>query len=419
MEAVKEKIQLPKYPAYKDSGVEWVGKIPDHWSVKKLKHIFIEKKNKTNPNLNCGSISYGRVIYKDDEKVPEATKNSYQEVLKGDFLINPLNLNYDLISLRIALSEINVVVSSGYIVLKNRIELDKSYFNYLLHIFDVSFMKTLGAGVRQTLSYTHLANSELIYPPKEEQKTIAKFLHEKCWKIDTAITQKQQLIALLKERQEIIIQNAVTKGLDPHVNMKDSGVEWIGEIPQHWEVDKFKHIFYEKRKTFNSTLKCGSISFGEVVYKPDEKIPESTKASYQEVLKGEFLINPLNLNYDLVSLRIALSEIDVVVSSGYIVIKSKNEMVQNFYKFLLHRYDVAYMKLLGSGVRQTISFNHLANSLLIIPPKNEQLLISNYIEVQSSQIFQAITLQQQQIEKLKEYKSSLIDAAVTGKIKVN
>ena len=149
---------------------------------------------------------------------------------------------------------------------------------------------------------------------------------------------------------------------------KNSGEGWISEVPGHWEVKKLKHIFFEKKHTQNLSLNCGSISFGKVVTKNDDKVPHSTKASYQEVLNGEFLINPLNLNYDLKSLRIGLSEIDVVVSAGYIVLKDKIDMSKEYFKYLLHRYDVAYMKLLGSGIRQTISFNHIANSLLLQPP---------------------------------------------------
>ena len=161
-----------KYPEYKDSGEYWMGVIPRHWEMKKLKHVFKEKKKVTNPSLSCGSISFGKVVYKNDEKVTESTKASYQEVLAGEYLVNPLNLNYDLISLRIGLSNINVVVSSGYIVLRNIIELDKSYFNYLLHRYDVAYMKLLGSGVRQTISFNHIANSLLAFPPLQEQTAI-------------------------------------------------------------------------------------------------------------------------------------------------------------------------------------------------------------------------------------------------------
>ena len=236
-----------RYENYKDSGVEWLEKIPEHWELKRFKHIFKEKKITHNVDLNCGSISFGKVVYKDDEKIPLSTKKSYQVLNKGEFLINPLNLNYDLISLRIALSDKDVVVSSGYIIVQNTIKLSKSYFKWLLHIFDVAYMKTLGSGVRQTLSFTHIANSELVIPPLQEQTAIAQFLDDKTQKIDTAVALKEQQIKLLQERKQILIHKAVTRGVtssvvDKPVKLKDSGVEWIGEIPEHWEVKKLKEL---------------------------------------------------------------------------------------------------------------------------------------------------------------------------------
>jgi type I restriction enzyme S subunit len=194
---------MPKYESYKDSGEGWIGEIPKDWKIEKLKHLFYEKKHTSNMSLNCGSISFGEVIEKDDEN------------LSGEFLLNPLNLNYDLKSLRIALSKINVVVSAGYIVLKEKTDINKAYFKYLLHRFDVDYMKLMGAGVRQTINFSHIANSILILPSKNEQKAIAKFLDEKTAQIDQAIRIKEQQIALLKERKQTIIQNAVTKGLSP------------------------------------------------------------------------------------------------------------------------------------------------------------------------------------------------------------
>jgi type I restriction enzyme S subunit len=215
--AVKNTIK--RYDKYKPSGVEWLGDIPEHWEVKRFKHIFQEKKKSTNIDLNCGSISFGKVVYKNDERVPEATKRSYQVLSKGDFLINPLNLNYDLISLRIALSDLDVVVSSGYIILNNVVKINKNYYKWLLHHFDVVYMKTLGSGVRQTLSFTHIANSELVFPPIQEQTAIAKFLDDKTTKIDQAIAIKQQQIDLLKERRQILIHKAVTQYPpdEPHI----------------------------------------------------------------------------------------------------------------------------------------------------------------------------------------------------------
>ena len=411
--------RLEKYPKYKDSGIEWIGEIPEHWEVNKIQYILYEKKKTHNIELNCGSISYGKVVYKDDEKIPHSTKRAYQVVKAGDFLINPLNLNYDLKSLRIALSNLNVVVSSGYIVLDTRKNINKRYLNYLLHRFDVAFMKTLGAGVRQTLSYTDIAKCELIEPPIEEQTKIADYIDKKTAQIDKAITLKEQLIEKLGERRQVLINDAVTKGLDKNVKMKESGIEWIGEIPEHWKVNKIQYILYEKKKTHNIELNCGSISYGKVVYKDDEKIPHSTKRAYQVVKAGDFLINPLNLNYDLKSLRIALSNLNVVVSSGYIVLDTRKNINKRYLNYLLHRFDVAFMKTLGAGVRQTLSYTDIAKCELIEPPIEEQTKIADYIDKKTAQIDKAISLQEKQIEKLKEYKATVIDSIVSGKVRVS
>ena len=205
---------------------------------------------------------------------------------------------------------------------------------------------------------------------------------------------------------------------DEYPLYKDSKAVWIGNIPNHWEIVKVKHIFFEKKKEHNIKLNCGAISFGKVVKKADDKIPLETKKAYQVIQKGDFLINPLNLNYDLKSLRTALSDLNVVVSSGYIVLDSKPTINKSYFKWLLHRFDVAYMKTLGSGVRQTINYSDIGNSLLVEPPIEEQQAIVNSIEENNQKIDKAINLQEQQIRKLREYKESLIDSVVTGKVRV-
>jgi len=409
---------MQRYEKYKDSGVNWIGKIPEHWNVQKFKWLFREKKKELDNSLNCGAISFGNVIYKDDEKLTDATKKSYQVVRKNDFLLNPLNMNYDLKSLRIALSTIDVVVSSGYIVLQPIKVINLNYYRWLLRMYDIFFMKTLGAGVRQTINFNDLANTNLVFPPLEEQQTIATFLDDKIAKIDQTIIIKQKEIELLKERHQIVIQKAVIKGLNAQQKLKDSGLDWIGEIPKHWEVEKFKRIFSRKKKHTDISLPCGAISYGKVVIKPDEKILEATKSTYQVLNSGEFLINPLNLNYDLVSLRIALSDKDVVVSSGYIILQNRVEIIKGYYKWLLYIFDVVYMKTLGAGVRQTLNYHQIGSSEILIPPLEEQEEINSYLENVDRKVIKAISLKQQEIEKLKEYKTVLIDNVVTGKVKV-
>jgi len=399
------------YEVYKDSGVEWLGQIPEHWEISKFKRLFVEKKKTTNVELNCGSISFGKVVYKDDERIPESTKRSYQVLSKGDFLINPLNLNYDLISLRIALSEIDVVVSSGYIILKNKVKLDKDYYKWLLHIFDVVFMKTLGAGVRQTLSFTHLANCELVYPPLQEQTAIAAFLDDKTANIEQAIAIKERQIALLKERKQIIIQEAVTKGLDKTVKMKDSCVEWIGMIPEHWEVRRFKFLCHITTGSKNTEDKQedGSYPFFVRSQTP-ERIDTYTYDGEAILTAGDGagvgkVFHYVNEKFDFHQ--------RVYKFSKFTNIKGK----LLFYYLRSNFFNVA----LNGEAKSTVDSLRLPliqNFLVCVPKINEQESIINFIEAESAKIDQAVSIKEQEIEKLKEYKVSLIDAVVMGKVKV-
>ncbi|WP_239773524.1 restriction endonuclease subunit S [Tenacibaculum finnmarkense] len=427
------KNNIKKYSTYKNSGVEWLGEIPEHWEVKKFKHIFKEKKITHNIKLNCGSISFGKVVFKDDEKVPISTKKSYQVLNKGEFLINPLNLNYDLISLRIALSDKDVVVSSGYIIIQNITELSKNYYKWLLHIFDVTYMKTLGSGVRQTLSFTHVTNSKLVVPPLSEQTKIAEFLDDKTKKIDEAIAIKTQQINLLKERKQILIHKAVTRGLDTNVKLKNSGVEWIGEIPVGWETIKLAILIekYDLGVDYNSSfisdgipiIKMGNIGRGKIDLKKIEYLQINKKINSKILLnENDFLFNTRN-SYELVG-KVTLwrNELPKATFNLNILRIKFTKIIDVFFMNFIFNSErtLSVLKLISKGTTNVsaIYFKDLSKLKFPIPPLSEQKEISSYIEKSSEKIATAIGLKSEEIEKLKEYKSSLINSVVTGKVRV-
>jgi len=423
--------EFKKYPVYQDSGEYWMGEIPINWELKKLKHLFFEKKIIHNPELNCGSISFGKVVYKDDDKIPFSTKASYQEVLDGEFLINPLNLNYDLISLRIALSDKNVVVSSGYIVLKDKEQIDKDYYKWLLHRYDVAYMKLLGSGVRQTINFNHIANSLLAFPSLPEQNGIANFLDNKTAKIETAIAQKEKLIELLKERKKIMIQNAVTKGLDPNAKMKDSGVEWIGEIPEDWLVTQIRKITLT---TSGSTPQSGNI---EKYYNGQFSWVRTTDLNNDELFDTPVKITESAIRDTACKLmpentvcvamyggpgtigKHSILRFSGTINQALCGILPSEKLNQDFLYYYVKFYRPHWMFVAkGSRVDPNISQDEVRKMYIPLIPKEEQTQIVTHIETQSAKINNAISLQQTQIEKLKEYKATLIDSAVTGKIKV-
>ena len=430
--------KLEKYSSYKDSGVEWLGEIPEEWEIQKVKNIFnfskgltITKDNLQEEGIYC--VNYGEIHSKYGFEINPAIhalkcvdesylKSDLKSLLNfGDFVFADTSEDIEGSGNFTHLNS-NIKTFAGYhtVICRSRNSTNVRFFAYLFDsiTYRLQIRKRVKGVKVYSITQGILKDTILWNPPQEEQIEIASFLDEKTSQIDEVISQKEKLIELLKERKQIVINDAVTKGLDKDVEFVDSGVEWIGEIPKHWEVIKFKHLFYEKKKTHDISLNCGSISFGKVIEKSDEKIPVSTKASYQVLNKGEFLINPLNLNYDLKSLRIGLSDLDVVVSSGYIIIKNKENIDKIYFNWLLHRYDIAFMKTLGAGVRQTLNFGDIAETLLVNPPIDEQIQIAEYIETQTTKIDKTIELQQNYISKLKEYKASLIDSVVTGKVRV-
>ncbi len=426
---------MKKYPKYKKTDIPWLKDIPNHWEIVKAKHILLHKKKTLNPELNCGSISFGNVIYKDNERVPIATKATYQELLKGEFLINPLNLNFDLKSLRTGLSNIDVVVSTGYIVLQSTGKSNKRYLKWLLHQFDVSFMKTLGAGVRQTLSYTDIKNSYFPFVPLEEQTTIANFLDYKLEKIERFIKKKKQLITLLNEQKTAIINQAVTKGLDKNAKLKPSGIEWLGDIPESWEVRKLKYV-----------ANC----FPSNIDKHSKENEETVRlCNYTDVYKNDFITNEMDLMVATAKKeqikKFTLLKNDVIITKDSetaddianpaLVIENLENIVCGYHLSIIRPYknlDGGYLfralqckpinvqfELCSLGVtRVGLGVYDMKSAKIPVPPISEQKEIFSFIQTETTKITKTITTIEKEITLVEEYKTALIAEAVTGKIDV-
>lgn len=422
-----------RYEDYKKTGEGWLGEVPCHWQVVRLKSLFREKKHRSNMALPCGAISFGEVVHKNDEMIPESTKKSYQEVLSGEFLVNPLNLNYDLVSLRIALSEIDVVVSAGYIVLQTSAPVDSGYFKYLLHCYDVAYMKLLGSGVRQTISFGHISSSLLLCPPLKEQFAISKFLDLKCTQVDQAVQIKERQIELLKERKQILIQQAVTRGLDLTVPMRDSGIEWIGEIPAHWGVQKIKHL----SNFITSGPRGWSDFFSEngAYFLQSGNLNENMAVEWNLAVKvnprlgAEGLRTRLRNNDVVVCItgaktgKVAIAEFfdgrEAYINQHLALIRPVETVVPRYLALTLHSaVGQTYFFLEQYGLKQGLGLDDVKNALVVLPPRDEQEKIVAHVDAQAALIARGVELLQQQITKLKEYKATLINSAVTGKIKV-
>ncbi len=232
---------MNQYNSYKPSGVKWLGDIPSHWEV--LPGLAVIKENKEkNSKLEFNtvlSLSYGNIVIKKDinEGLVPAEYNTYQIVKPGYIIIRCTDLQNDKTSLRTGLVKNEGIITSAYLGLVVDEKYNAPYIHYFLHTWDITKeIYRHGSGLRQSLSWLDLKRLPILLPPTEEQDAIVNYLDAATAKIDTAIAQQQKMIDLLNERKQIIINSVVTRGLDPNVKMKDSCVEWIGEIPEHWEV---------------------------------------------------------------------------------------------------------------------------------------------------------------------------------------
>ena len=415
MEAVKEKVQLRKYPAYKNSGVEWLGEIPEHWNEVKLKFVADVRKGIL-PKILVSQPEEGLPPYLSmdylrggAEEIWVKDKNAIS-VEEGEIL-----LLWDGSNAGEFINSRKGVISSTVAHLSFS-KLDKYFSRFYCKVIERHLRNnTIGMGIPHVNSKI-LNNSTVLLPPNEEQTAIATFLDEKCGKIDTAIAQKQQLIELLKERKQIIIQNAVTKGLDPEVKMKDSGVEWIGEIPEHWEVKNLRY------------------SFQFLNYK---RIPLS--AIEREKMQGKYPYYGASGIIDYVDDYIFNEKLILIAEDGANLLSKSTPLaftaegkywVNNHAHILRPKNSgflywaeqlslIDYTTVISGAAQPKLSRENLGSVKTIVPPKTEIKKIEEYIEEKNLKINESLLLQQQQIEKLKEYKSSLIDAAVTGKVKVN
>lgn len=426
------------YTEYQQSDISWVGKVPKHWTKNKFKFLLNEKTKTQNLELPCGSISFGHVVFKDSERLSEETKAAYQEVLSGEFLVNPLNLNYDLKSLRTALAGINVIVSSGYIVLQSLGVVDKAYLRWLLYLFDVRHMKTLGAGIRQTISFKDIADCAVYIPNDSEQKAIATFLDRETQRIDSLIEEKQTFIKLLKEKRQALNSHVVTKGLNPNVEMQDSGIEWIGQVPKHWSVVQLKRLIDSIEQGWSpeclatpaknerwGVLKSGAVNGG--VYSQDEnkELPETLSPRPEiEVKVGDLIMSRASGSRELIgsAAYVYATRERLMLSDKLFRLHCKEDVDAEYVAIALGSFPLRRQIELAiggaEGLANNLSQANIKKLLIPKPPKTEQEAITSHIKSVSSKIEDLIVETNNSIDLLKERKTSLISAAVTGKIDV-
>lgn len=429
---------MERYNEYKDSGVQWLGEIPSHWDMQRWRFLLTENKVK---NTDCKvkvqlQFKYGDIVRKanqDEDAGVLETISKYTVVAPDDIMINGLNLNYDFISQRVAQVRENGVITSAYVSLRPTSLACSRYYTYFLKSMDFKKMfHGMGTGIRLTLSYNELKNQFIPFPSIAEQQAIADYLDTATAKIDEAIAQQQKMIDLLNERKQIIINNAVTKGLNPSAPMKDSGVDWIGEIPEHWKVMKLKHVtskigsgstprggaevyqdsgimFLRSQNVYNDGLKLDDVA--HIVDGVHQKM-KGTQVKYNDIL--------YNITGGSIGRCCCYDREDEANVNQHVSIVRPKGIIAKYLMYNLQS-DNAQRQLretLKGGNREGLAAVTFKEFLILTCPKEEQNQIVSHIERMFVNIDQAISNATKQISLLQERKQIIINDVVTGKVKV-
>ena len=408
----------------KNSGIEWVGDIPAEWETHPIYYYFGERKHKNSLGKegNLLSLSYGKVIRKDitssDGLLPE-NYNGYNIVEKNDIVLRLTDLQNDKRSLRTGLVKERGILTSAYVTLRPIKEEFSPFFHYVLHAYDVmKVFYNMGNGVRQGLNFDELSKCMLIAPPLSEQKAIVEFLDKKCGEVDALIADIQQEIETLEQYKRSVITEAVTKGLDPSVPMKDSGIQWIGNMPANWECIRGKYILKYLQKPLkkdDGVITC--FRDGEVTLRSNRREDGFTMADkeigYQGVDIGDLVVHGM----DGFAGAIGISDSRGKASPVLNVLGTKQNKRYIMYYLRSMAYSDVFMAL-STGIRVRscdLRWNKLAELWYPIPPLKEQEKIVMYIDETIQKANEIIAEKQSQIETLESYKKSLIYEYVTGK----
>jgi len=431
-------MQLKPYPKYKDSGIQWIGKIPEGWEVRKLKYLVKDLPGNGFPEeeqgKDVGDIPFYKVSdINGSEKFVEIANNFVSKKTIKDHKWNTIQ-KYSLIAPKIGealkknhrkITKVKCIIDNNCIAF-NTFDIDYNYNYYLFKL--INFEWFVNPGAVPSLSIEKLRSSIVSLPPLTEQTTIANFLDKKTVEIDALIEKDKKLIVLLKEKRTALINHAVTKGLNPNVKLKDFGIEWIGEIPEEWEVKKVKQF---SRLFTGSTPDSGNEKYwdGDITW----VTPADLSAQQKFIKKSKRTIT--REGYDnsgtsfvstgaiILATRAPIGYPTIVgaklcFNQGCKAIEIKKDFIPDYLYYYLNAYvDVLVSKGNATTFGELSSYD-LTSFKVLMPTIQEQTAIANFLDKATSKIDKTIEKIEKKIALLEEYKKSLIHHVVTGKIDV-
>lgn len=428
---------MQTYPSYRDSGVKWLGNIPQNWKVKKIKYI--------------SNIYTGNSISDEKKDQYESEIDAYPYISTKDISLDNNQADYENgmytpiedLSFRVARKDNILICIEGGSAGKKMTYLlqDVTFVNKLCCIQTYNFVSKFAFYYLQTKNFedefklnlsgliggvnqSELKNFYILAPSIQEQEIIARYLDVKTEQIDTLISKLQTQAEMLEAYKRELIAEVVTKGLNKKASLKDSGVDWIGNVPEHWDIVPLMAVAKEN-KTKNEGMKCNnllSLSYGNIIRKDIDTnfglLPESFEG-YQVVHEGYMILRMTDLQNDKRSLRTGYATETGIITSAYIGLEPSEIINSRYFSYLLHAYDLIKVYYsLGAGLRQSLRFNDVKRLPVLLPSKEEQKEIVSFLDEKTGKIHEVVSDITNQIEKLKDYRKILIHEAVTGKIKI-
>lgn len=417
--------QYRAYPTYKDSGIEWIGLVPEHWKVARVKRLASlrnERQNDVSTDtiyIGLEDVEAGSGQYKPTNGSSRQSEDSTVGIFyEGDVLYGKLRPYLR----KAIISEMAGCCSTEFLVLRAE-KTEPRWLQEWLLTPDVTHQIESGCeGAKMPRAdWGHIGSIEVVYPDQPEQAQILTTLDRETARIDALIEKKSRFIELLKEKRQALITHAVTKGLDPNAKMKDSGIEWIEQVPEHWDVKPFFALVTElNRKNVGlAETNILSLSYGSIIQKPETRnmgLTPKSYETYQIVESGEIVFRFTDLQNDKRSLRSAQVTQRGIITSAYMAVKP-HSIDSTYFAWLMRSYDLCKVfYAMGGGLRQSLKFEDVRRLPVLIPLVDEQSEITNAINAGTARIDALVEKTEQSITLLKERRAAFITAAVTGQI---
>ena len=431
-------MSFPRYPKYKPSGVEWLGDVPEHWEVTRLKNLFsLMKRLPEDQDDIVTAFRDGEVTLRSNRRIDGFTnaihEHGYQRILRGDLVIHAM----DAFAGAIGVSDSTGKSTPVYSVCAPRYKgINTYYYGRLLrHMALSGYINSLAKGIRERSTefrWSESSNVLVSLPPPTEQTAIATFLDRETSKIDALVAEQQRLIELLKEKRQAVISHAVSKGLNPNAPMKPSGIQWLGDVPEHWELGRIKSL--------SSFVTSGPRGWSERIGETGALFIQSGDLNDQ--LEVEFATaKRVQVDNDAESVRTRLHEGDVVVCvtgaktgnvavceniphDAYVnqhvcLVRPNSEILPMFLGLVLKsKLGQSYFEVSQYGLKQGLSLENINEAPVTLPDMDEQRKIISYIDIETAKLAALTAQAEQAIELLQERRTALISAAVSGKIDV-